>query len=69
MMAVKSLPIQSYFPVSKPAAYETSSSASSANRVGDGFTSEEVNAVLHPAIGDSRLPNQDYVEHDIASIM
>lgn len=36
---------------------------------GDGFTPQEVDAVLHPAIDESWLPAQDYEECDIASLI
>jgi hypothetical protein len=35
---------------------------------GDGFTTDEVDAVLHPSIDNSWTPTQDYKESDIGTL-
>jgi hypothetical protein len=67
-MPPQSPSIQSFFQASKPAAHISLLSTSPGNKPGNGFTNEEVDAVLHPTI-DDWLPSQDYEKYDIASIM
>jgi hypothetical protein len=67
-MAHQSPSIQSFFQATKPTVDPNSSFKASNSRPGDGFTSEEVDAVLHPDIDGSWLPNRDYEEVQIAEI-
>jgi hypothetical protein len=63
-MAPQTPSIQSFFPVSKPTAHAAPTTQED-GKPGDGFTSEEIDAVLHPTIDESWLPSQDYEEYEI----
>jgi hypothetical protein len=60
--------IQSFFHA-PPSENTTSSVDALSTEPGDGFTTDEVDAVLHPQINTSWTPAQDYEECDIASLV
>lgn len=55
--------IQSFFPPSKPQVLSKTSPTS------DGFTSDEVDAVLHPTIDANWLPDTEYEECEINELV
>jgi hypothetical protein len=66
--------IQSFFQSSKSSsskqpAKHSSKPPTAQNALGDGFTADEVNAVLHPKIDNSWTPTKHYEDVDIASLV
>ncbi|OCK79378.1 hypothetical protein K432DRAFT_299970 [Lepidopterella palustris CBS 459.81] len=59
--------IQSFFPTTSSPKTKQLPSSSTAE-AGDGFTSDEVDVVLHPTIDNSWTPTQDYEEFDIGAL-
>lgn len=59
--------IQSFFSTSNPDVREVSSPES--QLIGDGFTAEEVDAVLYPTVSKNWCPEQSYDEFEIASLV
>ncbi|KAK5006171.1 hypothetical protein LTR60_006045, partial [Cryomyces antarcticus] len=69
-MAAQPPSVQSFFQGSSPRPSPASKkSASSTIEPGDGFTAEEIDAVLHPKATASWTPDKDYEEVDIGSLV